>query len=241
VTSLLQALAGADAILAVSEFVRAVFVRHGMPETALRVVPPTLALDGVTWRLRRVHDRPVRFGFLGRAVPMKGAHVLARAVRDVPPQGARFLFFGAASPESQRHLHALAGAGRLEFRGAYARRDLPQVLDGLDVAVVPSVVQETVGLTSIEAQAAGIPVLGAHIGAIPEHVTDNENGLLFAPGDHRDLHHKIMQVIGAPSMVEAMSARTRRPVPITDHLDALLDIYAAVARGRRAVWTASSA
>ncbi len=239
-TCLLQALQEADGLLAVSEFVKAVFARHGIPSERIRTLPVALALERITWTPRTVHGTPLRIGFLGRAVPMKGAHVFAQAAREIPVDCARFLMYGGASPETRRFLQQLSGDGRLEVRGSYTRDDLPRILGELDVVVVPSLVQETVGLVVLEAQAAGVPVIASRIGAIPEHVCDGENGLLCAPGDPADLAAKIRQVIETPSLVAAMSARTRPSARLETHVDALLDVYAAIReKGREATWTPS--
>lgn len=237
----LQVLNQVDEILAVSDFVKSSFVRHGIFAHRIRTLPPTLSLDGIVWRQRHVQGPRIRFAFLGRAMPLKGAHIFAQACRDVPANRARFLMFGPAPPETQRYLQTLTGDARLEFRGPYSRRELPGVLDQVDVVVVPSVAQETVGLVSIEAQAAGVPVIGSRIGAIPEYVQDGVTGLLFRSGDSRDLRDKMLQIINNPDMVAAMSARTQSPAPISNHIDSLRDVYGNVRKQERtALWTTGS-
>jgi glycosyltransferase involved in cell wall biosynthesis len=221
----LRALRQADGLLAVSEFVKAMFVRHGLPPERILTLPPALALDHITWTPRPVPKPPLRIGFLGRAVPMKGPHIFAEAIRDMPPERARFLMYGGASPETRLYLRRLSGLAALEIRGSYTRDNLPRILDGLDVVVVPSLLPETVGLVVLEAQAAGVPVIASRVGAIPEFVRDGDNGLLCAPGDPVDLAAKIRQVIETPSLVAAMSARTRPSTPLQTHVDTLLGIY----------------
>lgn len=173
---------------------------------------------------------------------MKGPQVFAEAARGIPRDQAQFRIAGPASLGTQHHLQQLSGDGRLEFLGPYTRRDLPAILDGLDVVVVPSVVQETVGLVALEAQAAGAPVIAARIGALPEYVEDEQNGLLFTPGDAADLRAKMMRLIDNPSLVAEMSARTRPPATLNAHVEALLDTYTQVkSKGGSALWTHSSA
>lgn len=238
----LQALSNADQLLAVSDFVKSVFVRHGIAAVRISTLPPTLGLNGITWKPRSARSPQIRFGFLGRAVPLKGAHIFAEAVRGIPRDRARFLVFGPASFESEHYLQALTGDGRLEFQGPYARSELPKVLDDVDVAVVPSVAQETVGLVTLEAHAAGVPVIGSRIGAIPEYVRDGETGFLFTPGDSRDLRDKMLRIVENPTLVATMSARTRPPAPMSAHVDALLHVYTTlIQRVGSAAWKRSSA
>lgn len=233
VACLLASLQQAHRILAVSRFVAEVYCRHGLGADRLEVVPLGLRIaDQVRWRLREA-SRPVRFGYLGRVVPHKGAHVLAQAARGVPPDQARFLFFGPAGHEARTYLQRLAGSRPLEFYGLYRREDLPRILQEIDVAVVPTLFQETVGLTALEPQAAGVPVIASAIGAIPEWIQDGENGLLFPPGDAAALRDRLLRITEDPAIVARLSAKTRRPESIRAHVERLLAIYdACLAQGR---------
>lgn len=224
---LTEALNGVDQVLAVSDFVKAVHVRHGVAPSRIRTVHLALAIcDSLTWRPRQSPDGEIRFAFLGRAVPLKGAHVYAAAAAGIPEGRARFLLFGPATSDTQRFLQGLAGETPIEFHGPYRRDDLPRILDEVDVVVVPSVAQETVGLVTLEAQAAGVPVIASRVGAIPEFVRDGENGLLFTPGDPSDLREKMLRIIETPSLVAELSRRTHPPMSLAEHVDALVDIYA---------------
>lgn len=230
---LLASLREAHRILAVSRFVAEVYRRHGLAADRIQVLPLGLRIaDEVRWRLREASP-PVRFGYLGRVVPHKGAHLLARAAAGIPTDRARFLFFGPAGREARAYLQRLAGSRPLEFYGPYRREDLPRVLQEVDVAVVPTLFQETVGLTALEPQAAGIPVVASAIGAIPEWVQDGENGLLFPPGDPEALRERLLRITEDPCLVARLSAKTQPPESIRVHVERLLAIYeACLAHGR---------
>jgi glycosyltransferase involved in cell wall biosynthesis len=240
--ALIRALLQADHVLAVSSFAKEVLVRHGFPEARIDTAPPALRLDGIRWQIRPAPALPIRFGFLGRAVPMKGADILARAAASLPGDRARFLLFGGAAPETRRYLRALAGDGRLEFRDSYTRGEMPAILDEIDVVVVPSVVQETVGFAALEAHAAGVPVIAARTGALPEHVRDGEKGLLFEPGNPDDLRRKMEVVVANPSLLQALSAQTRPPGSMLTHVEFLIGMYAGmIEKGGQAAWKRCSA
>jgi glycosyltransferase involved in cell wall biosynthesis len=119
-----------------------------------------------------------------------------------------------------------AAAGRpLEFRGPYRREDLARVLDEVDVVVVPTLFQETVGLAILEAQSAGLPVIATRIGAVPETIQEGQNGFLFERGNAAALRVSLLRFIERPELVAAMSARTMRPMTIGRHVDLLTDVY----------------
>jgi glycosyltransferase involved in cell wall biosynthesis len=218
------AFADADRILAVSSFVRDVFVRHDADADRVMVIPTALRLANVTWKPRAAQG-PVRFGYFGRVTPTKGAHVFAAAAARLPAGAGRFLLFGPVDDDSRAYLGALAGPGRLEFRGPYARADLGRVFDEVDVAVVPTLVQETTGLVNVEAQAAGLPILASRLGAVPEIVHDGVNGFVFEAGDAEDLAAKMRTLVDDPGRIAAMSARTSRAASWERHVDEVLAIY----------------
>ena len=61
----------------------------------------------------------------------------------------------------------------------------------LDCFVIPSH-WEPMGLTEIEAQACGIPVIASNTKGLNEIIRDKETGLLFEPRNVKDLEEKIL-------------------------------------------------
>lgn len=57
---------------------------------------------------------------------------------------------------------------------------------------------EAFGRVTVEAMKSSKPVVGARAGATTELIRDNFNGLLYTPGDHRDLASKIGYLIEHP-------------------------------------------
>ncbi len=53
----------------------------------------------------------------------------------------------------------------------------------MDALALPSIEPDTFGRVLVEAQAVGLPVLGADIGGIPEAFAAGKSGLLLPPGD----------------------------------------------------------
>ena len=57
--------------------------------------------------------------------------------------------------------------------------------------VIPTIAQEGLGRTAVEAMACGRPVIASRIGGLPATVLDGATGLLFEPEDAADLAHKL--------------------------------------------------
>ena len=70
-----------------------------------------------------------------------------------------------------------------------------EVLDGIDILVVPSLWVENTPLVIYSAQAAGCPVIASDFPGMSEVVINNENGFLFAPGDTTELAEKLLVLI----------------------------------------------
>ena len=62
------------------------------------------------------------------------------------------------------------------------RRDVPDLLPGLDVACLSSV-HEGVPITLIEAMAAGLPIVATDCGSVRDMVEDGEQGFVVPVGD----------------------------------------------------------
>lgn len=65
-------------------------------------------------------------------------------------------------------------------------------------AVIPSRWQEPLGLTAIEAMAAGTPVVSTRVGALPEVVADRETGLIVEPNDPAALAAALDSLLADP-------------------------------------------
>lgn len=229
-----DALLAATCLLAPSEDTRAQYERQGYPRGRIRVLPLSLLFEGRARGPRGFRGYPVRFGYMGRVNAWKGAHVLAEAAAEIPADRAHVTFYGAVEPEDERYLTVLAGGGgRVSFSGRYTRAQLAEIVEEIDVAVFPSIMRETQGLVGLEAQIAGLPVIAAAGGAIPEYVHHDVNGLLFTPGSASGLREQLRRVVDEPEMIGRLSANVRPPRRMDWHLAEILPIYEAAVSGER--------
>lgn len=142
-------------------------------------------------------------GFLGRFDPQKGADVFLAALTQ-PPLRARADFTPVLAGYGAElgRLRGLAPQ-RAVFVGYQARPEL--FLQALDICVVPSR-WEGFGLVAIEAQACGAAVIASRADSLPELITHERSGLLFAPGDARELAAAVARLLGDPALCSALSA-----------------------------------
>ena len=118
----------------------------------------------------------------------KGHPDLIRVAKPLIEQrpNLHFVFAGDGPlfDEIQANVQAQGLAGHIHLLGL--RRDIPNVLAGFDLFVLPTH-QEALGTSFIEAMAAGLPVIGTAVDGVPEVIDDGVNGLLVPAHDDRAL------------------------------------------------------
>jgi glycosyltransferase involved in cell wall biosynthesis len=81
--------------------------------------------------------------------------------------------------------------------------DSHRYLRAFDIYCLPSY-QETFSLALLDAQLAGLPVVGSRSGGTPELVIEGETGWLFLPRDAKSLESASLKATGAIDRWEAM-------------------------------------
>ncbi len=84
--------------------------------------------------------------------------------------------------------------------GWCSQGELPEHYRAADICVVPTIAQDALSITSVEAMAAGKPVVGSRIGGLPYTVNDGVTGLLFEPGNPFDMAEKLGRLLDDPSL-----------------------------------------
>jgi glycosyltransferase involved in cell wall biosynthesis len=141
-------------------------------------------------RASRRNGRPA-VGYLGRLDPRKGVEDVCRAAATVD---AEFLIAGAPLLADESYVDELkklaqdSAPGKVRFLGPVS--DPWEFLSRLDVLVVPSR-REPWGRVAAEALIAGVPVIAADTGGLPEIVRDGVDGCLYHPGDVTVLVEKL--------------------------------------------------
>ncbi len=155
------------------------YARLGVAPEKIRVSDNGLPRLAVTRRASS--DGRLRVGFVGTLVWHKGAHVLIEAVRGLPADRIDVRLHGdpSAFPSYATRLRAAAAGLPVRFMGPFEPDRAGEVYGDLDVLVVPSVWPENSPMVIHEAYMAGVPVVGARQGGIPELVADGVNGLLY--------------------------------------------------------------
>ncbi len=146
-----------------------------------------------------VPETSILFFYCGAINALKGVSELTEAFCEVARRnssvhlvlaGSSTLWGGkegeSAYEEHIKHmLEPLYHQGRVRFLGLLPQSSIAEAFQACDVAVVPSKT-ESFGISALEAQASGRPVIASRAGALPELV-DEMNGVLVDPGDVKQL------------------------------------------------------
>jgi glycosyltransferase involved in cell wall biosynthesis len=169
-----ELLASADLIFP-SDFLRRTYAElfPGLPPERQRIVPPT---DGIA-PLPPRKPGPVRHvALIGGVQAHKGALVFEEVAKRVD---LRWTVYGGGDPELLTRLRRLP---RVRIRGYYRNGTLPRLLrqDGVDLALLLSIVPESYSLVLDECMAASVPVIAFDLGAVGDRLT---SGQLVPPAE----------------------------------------------------------
>lgn len=211
-----QTLKDAALNIAVSHNTRLVHESYGAPPEKTIVLPPALELVNYSRagpRGRVNSAGPLQVGYMGYANRIKGFHILLDALKKAKAN-LELTVYGNVGPEFVKATAKAIKEDQLNYRhyGSYDRGDLPEILERIDVVVLPSLCYETYGLVIDEAFSAGIPVIASRIGGMQERVFERRSGFLFPPGDSARLAVILDQLsIDYESSCQEMDFRDRVP------------------------------
>lgn len=226
--------ANVDAAIAVSDYVvrtrERVALTPGIRRIWNYITPPehdrTTARRLLRAEFGIAPERPV-IGCCARAGEGKGVDHLLRAFDRLDHAERPVLVYFGDGPymDEIRVLHQ-AMAHRESVVLAGYRTDAPTLIGGVDVAVVPSTINEAFPLAALEPMAYGVPVIASDVGGLPEAV--DGVGLLVPPGDVDALAVALSRLLSDPAEREAMGtaaqARTRERFAPGAQLAAVSDI-----------------
>lgn len=148
-----------------------------------------------------------------RLVYKNGIDILVRACAKIAPSIPRLrVLLVGDGPEHlglQRLAEQTGVSKHIKFCGNQSRANVLEHLRLAQVAVLPSRA-EAVSIAGLEAMAVGLPVIGSHVGGIPEFVQPNHTGWLFALESVDDLARVLLQAASlSPSDLQTIGHHAR--------------------------------
>ncbi|MEE8427759.1 MAG: glycosyltransferase family 4 protein [Woeseiaceae bacterium] len=202
-------------IIAISEAIAAVLRDHDVDADRIEVIRS--AVD--TTRFGQPADRDAfckEFGIpkdatiigaAGQLIPRKGHRYLLQAIADLRHKHPeiRLIIFGEGHLNNQLRAQAASlGLGEVvQFAGF--REDLDDFMGCFDIFAHPALA-EGLGVATLKAAAAGVPVIGFNAGGLPEAIVDGETGILVSPENVEELRVAIATLIDDKDLRHRMGA-----------------------------------
>jgi glycosyltransferase involved in cell wall biosynthesis len=185
-----------------------------------RKKPVLTAYNGVSVGAPRnaPEARAFTVGSLGTVCRVKGTDIFLRAAAIALEQRPALRFEHVGEGDLHRdvgldnELGRLLGSPRLQGAATMlGRMDVATVLPRWDLFVLPSR-SDAFPLATLEAMAAGVPVVASRVGGIPEQITHLEHGVLVPAGDAEALAEWIVRLHDDGALRARLAAAASRRV-----------------------------
>ena len=193
--------------VAISESCRSDLIARGIPARDVRVSHCGTRRPELCPDTRK--PRPQRVAYLGRVEPYKHIDVMLRAMARLserfPEAEILIIGRGSALPRLEALARELGLAERTRFTGFVSGEERDALLAQTRVCVCPSE-KEGWGLTVIEANAAGAPVVATRTAGLRDSVRHGETGFLAGHRDVDDFAQRIAELLADDELATRMSA-----------------------------------
>jgi len=190
-----------------SMFMKNKLIEFGIPKEKLVYIPNFVSFQSII----PIYNSKSYLLYSGKLLKTKGLATLLKAIKDLPD----ISLFIAGDGDMKEELEAYVKYNMLQnirFLGHLEENELHNVLKDSLFVILPTECYENAPMAVLEAFAHGKPVVGSNIAGIPELVIDGETGLLFEPGNYKQLKEKIEYFLSHPDKIIEMGRNARRKV-----------------------------
>jgi glycosyltransferase involved in cell wall biosynthesis len=206
-----------DHIITVSKSLRREILSRGVSRFQVTCVPNGVTVQEPIDPFARINRETWKLGMVALVRPRKGIEVLLHAMAKLghadsvhgEPRVTLDVIGPFETAEYEAQIMSMVRELGLEriVRFLGFRRDIPEVMRGLDAMVLPSLFGEGMPMVVLEAMAVGVPVIATRVEGTPEVIRHGEEGLLAEPQDPESLAQAITEFMASRSRWTEMSQR----------------------------------
>jgi Glycosyltransferase len=222
-----------DAISVPTLLMKRLFIKNGITPDLIHHIPfgidtaPLLAFQNKT------ASEVLRIGFIGTIFEHKGVDLLVSAFQRLKqPDKAVLTIYGNPDqfPEYFKKVQELVDSHpltreKIAFPGTFPNERFGEILQKLDVLVVPSRWYENTPLVMQSALATRTPLIATDLGGMSELIEPEKNGLLFALNDVAGLAAQLDKLIEQPQLLRSMQENIEQQRTIAEMVEDLERLY----------------
>ncbi|MCX5712829.1 MAG: GT4 family glycosyltransferase PelF, partial [Candidatus Omnitrophica bacterium] len=174
----------------------------GVPYERIIIIPRSVDISKFSYTSPDKKRRDeFNVGIVGRITPLKGhlhfIKAMAKVARQVPRLKIWIVGDAPSSKESYKEqiqvlVRRLGLWHCTQFLGT--QRDIPSIMNHLDLLVLATTTHEAFGRVVIEAQAAGVPVVATQVGGVVDIIDHDKTGLLVPAADPQAMADAVLKI-----------------------------------------------
>jgi len=224
-------------IIAISEAIAAVLRDRDVGDDRIEVIRSAVdtgqfatSADCAAYRADfGLPENAVVIAAAGQLIPRKGHRYLLQAIAELQHShpNLRTIIFGEGYLNNQLRAQAASlGLGEVvQFAGF--RDDLDSYMACVDIFVHPALA-EGLGVVTLKAAAAGVPVIGFKAGGLMEAVVDGQTGVLVPPENVEELRDAIAALLDDANLRQQMGAAGKKRMQNEFSIDTMVDKHIAL-------------
>ena len=167
-------------------------------------------------------------GTIGRLVPVKNQALLLNGFAEAKKKHENLFLVIVGEGSLENSLKEQAGNLRIADDVLFTGRrfDIPQVLNSLDLFVLPSL-SEGMSNTILEAMACGLPVIATRVGGNPELIENRKNGILIDSGNIQQMADAILETARDTYLRRHLAEKAIADIGTAFSLGGMVDRYQA--------------
>ena len=214
----------------VSNYLRRDLALDGAQPKRSEIIPWGIDLEQFQFRVER--NQAARLLYVGQVTALKGFRTAIEAMRLlVKEQGYSQLTLtvagGSITPDFMAEMRDLVrsyGLGEyVEFVGFVSHESLADVYQCHDILIFPSLFEEALTITTLEAMACGLAVVSTATGGNPEVMRDGYNALTFLKEDAEACAGHIRRLVNDSALFMQLRMNGRRTVEEGFEIEGMID------------------
>ena len=161
---------------------RQLLIDLGIPEGKIEVIPPSIDTD----RFKKIckSRSEIGIGYIGRYTYAKGVHKVVKSLVKIAREFPEVKIFFAGPQTDKDYANDVISAFKDIKNFTYlGTPDLEEFFSLTDIVLIPSLMNETGSITTLEAMAAGKVVIASSITPMNEYIRNGFSGLLVNEED----------------------------------------------------------